>query len=87
MSTIGKSLIATTAAVLMLSFGSVAPAQAHGKKFHFHGHHHHHGMHFHRPHFHHYSYGYGGGCGYFKRIWWKTGNYYWKAKYYECRAW
>ncbi|MDO9383773.1 MAG: hypothetical protein Q7T86_13025 [Hyphomicrobiaceae bacterium] len=30
--------------------------------------------------------GYGGygGCGYYQRMFWKTGNYYWKAKYYDC---
>ncbi len=84
MSIIAKSVLASGAAALLLSFGAMAPAQAHGKKhFHFGGGHHHHHFHGHHFHGHHFHGGYRG-CGYYKRMWWKTGNYYWKAKYYDC---
>ena len=82
MSILKTSIVATGAAALLLSLGAVSSAQAGGgKKMHFGGHHHHH--HFHGgygPSF----YVDGGGCGYYKRMFWKTGNYYWKAKYYDC---
>jgi hypothetical protein len=81
MSTIGKSLLISGAAALLMSVAAVAPAQAHGKKLHFHGFgHHHHHHHHHKLHFH----SWGHGCGYYKRMWWRTGSYYWKVKYYDC---
>lgn len=82
MSTIRNSVLATGAAALLLSLAAVAPAQAGGKKFHF-GHHHH-NHHFHGGFGPSYYVGSGYGCGYYKRMFWKTGNYYWKAKYYDC---
>lgn len=85
MSILGKSVLATSAAAVLFSLSVAAPAQAGGKKhFHFpHKHHHH---------IHGYGYGFGPsyyvgggyGCGYYKKMFWKTGNYYWKAKYYDC---
>ena len=26
-------------------------------------------------------------CGYYHRMWKRTGRYYWKAKYYDCMDW
>ena len=85
MTTLAKTLLASGAAALLMGLGAAAPAQAGGKHgHHHHGHHHHHFGHHH---------GYGpsiyigggyGGCGYYKRMWWRTGSYYWKAKYYDC---
>lgn len=86
MKTLVKSLLLSGAAALVIGSSLAAPAQAGGKKLHFHPHHHH-------KHFHGHGWGpkiyigggYGGyGCGYYKRMFWKTGNYYWKAKYYDC---
>lgn len=85
MNAVSKSVLATGAAALLFGLTAAAPAQAGGKGKHFHfGHHHH-------KHIHGYGWGPGvyvgsgyGGCGYYKRMFWRTGNYYWKAKYYDC---
>lgn len=97
MGTLGKSVLATGAAALLLSLGTASIAQAgpNGPKNFKNGQ----GMpkSFHPKHNHHHGFGpkvvigggygaYGGygGCGQYKRMFWKTGNYYWKAKYYDC---
>ena len=81
--------LAATAAALVAVTGATGAAQA-GKK-HVHisiG-----GGHFAKHHFHrrHVFIGspihYGDGCGYEKRMWWKTGSYYWKKEYYLCKGW
>lgn len=93
MTTLSKSatLLTATAATIVAVMGASATADAKGKHFkfgggvhkhHFHGHNHH----FRRHHF------YAGpvihvGCGYEKRMWWSTGSYYWKQRYFICRGW
>jgi hypothetical protein len=87
------TIVAGVAAGLVAIMGSAGAADAKGKHVvvkvgHGHGHHHHH----HRHHFHGRHFYYGspvvyGGCGYEKNMWWKTGSFYWKKRYYECKGW
>lgn len=99
MKTIPKSVLATGAAALLLSLATASIAQAgpkgpnnfknfQGMKMGQSGHHRHwrgfgptivigNGYDSY------YSYG-SYGCGYYQRMFWNTGNYYWKAKYYDC---
>lgn len=81
MNVLSKSVLATGAAAVLMSLSVAAPAQAGGNGKHFHFGHHHHHHHF-GPSFYVGSGGYG--CGYYKRMWWKTGSFFWKAKYYDC---
>lgn len=91
MKTLGKSatILAGTAAAFVAVMGATGAAEAKGKHFKFGGgvhKHHFHKHHFRRHHF------YAGpvivhGCGYEKRMWWKTGSYYWKNRYYTCKGW
>ncbi len=82
------ALTAVAAAAMM--FGTLAAsehAEAKGRHFVIHKSVHvKHG--FHKRHFH-----YGPpvvvatGCGFEKRMWLKTGSFFWKSKYYRCRGW
>lgn len=99
MSVLKNSVLAAGAAALLLGTASIAQAgpkgpqgfkNGQGMPKTFHPKHHHH------KHWDSHGWGpkivigggygaYGGyGCGYYKRMFWKTGNYYWKAKYYDC---
>lgn len=80
------TILAGTAAVLIALAGGVGAADAKGKgsgfKF---GHKHFHHKHFRHRHF--YPVISYGGCGYEKQMWWKTGRFYWKKRYYACKGW
>jgi hypothetical protein len=83
------SILAGTAAVLVAVMGSAGAADAKGKGGGFK-----HGQKggFHHKHFRHrhfypaYPVITYGGCGYEKHMWWKTGRFYWKKRYYACKG-
>lgn len=63
-----------------LSAGT-SEASAGGKHLRFHKFHNFH--HFdHRP-----VFIFGGGCGYYRDMWYDTGRFFWKSKYYHCKGW
>ncbi len=88
------TLLAATAATILAVSGLAATADAKGKRVvvKFGGGHHFHHK-FHKRHFlvarssYGYGYGHGDGCGYAKSMWSKTGNHYWKNRYYTCKGW
>lgn len=73
---------ASAAAALVLLVAGSTAALAHGKH-HGHGH----GLHrfHHHPNFRIYLGG-GEGCGFYRARWYETGRFYWKRKYYACKA-
>ncbi|MEW5961931.1 MAG: hypothetical protein AB1749_00060 [Pseudomonadota bacterium] len=74
---IKSAAIAAGVAMLALT-GAVGGAEAGGKHLRF-------GVHKH--HFLHAPLVIHDGCGYYKRMWWKTGFLFWKEKYFICKGW
>ena len=77
-----RGLALATAAVALTGFTIAAEAAPRG-------HHHHRGGPYLR---YYYSpvvpvYPLASNCGYYHRMWKRTGRYYWKAKYYDCMDW
>lgn len=78
MSTTMKSAMIATGVAMIALTGAVGGAQAGGKHFRF-------GVHKH--HFFHAPVVVRDGCYFYKKMWFKTGSYHWKEKYYVCRGW
>ena len=86
MSTTMKSAMIAAGVAMIALTGAVGGAQAGGKGFKLKSHHFKH-HHFHKPHFVYKPIVVHDGCYFYKKMWFKTGSYHWKEKYYVCRGW
>jgi len=76
-----KSAVVAAGIAMVALTSAVGGAQAGGKQFKFKNNFHHRPLFLHSPVF------VGDSCFFYKKMWWKTGHFVWKQKYYICMGW